>query len=227
MRDHLKRTIIDKISKVVEIEVKDNLVENKTKAITYPKLIFEEYSTEGGISVIDFEKYDMYGIEEKPILNNVVGLYVCDNDTNNKSLIKGYENGILILGDDGLGSKLVEYMSELTILSNSDDVVTEEEKDYIYVSSLHNLNRRLNYTTKEIYRRFEIGIFIYDDPNQDKSNYYMDCISSVLDRDFIVTNENNERVDYAYIYNPLKFDVEENGKTNRVVYGSIMIKTYK
>ncbi len=227
MRDHLKRTIIDKISKVVEIEVKDNLIENKTKAITYPKLIFKEYSTDGGIKVIDFEKYDMYGIEEAPILDNVVGLYVCDNDTNNKSLIKGYSNGLLILGDNGLGYELVEYMSELTILSSPDDVVTEDSTDYIYVSSLYNLNKRLSYNSKEVFRRFEIGVFIYDDPTQDKCNYYMDTISSVLDRDFKVVDEDGVKVDYAYIYNPIKFDVEENGKTNRVVYGSVMIKTYK
>lgn len=221
-RDILKETIKDKIRKVLDIPVRDSILDEEIKEdkkFKYPKLLISEKINSTTIKVIDFEKYDKMGVEKSPILKNIVGLYVCNATV--KSLIKSYDNGVMILEDNSMDS-MVEYIDELTIESESEDCQLGN-KDYIYVTSLHNFNRKINYNVSEVYRRFEIGLFCYDDPNESKCNNYMEILRDEFDSDFKLL----ESKDFAYIFNPINFDVEENGRLNRVVYGSIMIKTYK
>lgn len=220
--DILKETIKHKINNVLNIPVKDTIVtEDKLedKKIKFPKLLVSEKIDSNTIKVIDLHKYDTMGVEETPVLKDIVGLYVCN--TTVKSLVKSYDNGIIMLEDDIIDS-IVEYIDEFTIESSDEDCKIEN-KDYIYITSLHNFNRKLNYNVSEVYRRFEIGLFCYDDPDESKCNKYMDILRDEFESDFKLLNSN----DSAYIFNPMKFDVVENGKLNRVIYGSIMIRTYK
>lgn len=222
--DILKETIKNKIRSVLDIPVVDTIIEEKdylTEVNEYPKLLISEIVDSKTIRVINYDKYDKMGIEEIPILNDIVGLYVCNATT--KYLIESYDNGIMVLEGESMDS-MVEYIDELTIESNdSDGGKLKKDMDYIYVTSLHNFNRKLNYSVSEVYRRFEIGVFCYNDPDESKCNNYMEILRDVFDSDFELLNTK----DFAYIFNPIKFDIENNGKINRVVYGSIMIKTYK
>lgn len=223
MRDNLKHTIINNIKKNIDIKVLDTLIgTEENTSMEYPRMIFKSYISENEIEVIDYNEYDKKSIEKHPILENVIGLNLLIDGTNNKSKIINYSNGIITLENS---LKLNEYISELII--SSKDTIPQENEDYVYISSLHDMSKRLNYSLKECYRRFEIGLFVYNDANQEKSSYYMERISSSLDRDFLIYDINGNKIDKAYIFNPIKFDIEENGKTNRVIYGSIMIKVYK
>jgi hypothetical protein len=218
--DKLKNTIIAKIKKVVNIPVIDSVEDKVSRSVvSYPKMLFMEQIDKLTIRVVDYEIYDKMEVEKPPLLENVVGLYICN--ATSKSLIKSYdsEKGIIVL-ESGLGS-MVEGMDELII--ESDKPTEEKIEDYIYVTSLSNFSRKLNYSTVEVFRRFEIGVFCYDDKNENKCNYYMEVLRSEFDRDFNLLNSNET----AYISNAMKFDVVENGKLNRVVYGSILLKTYK
>lgn len=220
MVDYLKKTIIEKLSKEVNIEIKESLVESESKPT---KLLFKKKINDNTIEVIDFESYDMYGIEVYPILVGIENLCIYIEDVDFTSKIVNYSNGILELEKYVTDIYMEELLTSMDVLSKECDNTNNE--DYIYISSLYSLNKRLNATTTEYYRRFEIGVFIYNDPNQNKCNYYMKKISKSLDKDFNIIDEHKNNIDYAYIFNPIKFDVEENGKLNRVVYGSIMIKT--
>lgn len=218
-RDILKDTIKNKIENIVDIPVLDTVVDKvfiKNKTL-YPKMIFVKKLDDTVIQVIDYETYDLKGVEKPPILNNVVGLYI--SNATSKSEIIEYNNGILVL-DKELDS-MNEYIDELNIVESEQPTVSTE--DYIHITSLHNFNNRKNAKLVEVFRRFEIGVFCYDDPNESKCNYYMEILRDEFDKDFTILDSK----DVAYIYNPMKFDVVENGKLNRIIYGSIMLKTYK
>ena len=226
-RDSLKETIKYKISQVLDIPVKDSVIDTKkpTGMSSYPKMLFKSYISETEIQVIDYDTYDIKGREVPPILDNVVGLYICN--ATKKSEIVAYDEskGVITLADNQLGSKMVEYINELIIETDNQ---VEDTEDYILITSLHNFSRRLNNNLVEDYRRFQIGVFCNEDPNENKCNYYMEILRRDFDRDFqIVDSDFKKTKDTAYVYSPIKFDVEENGKLNRVVYGSVMIKTYK
>lgn len=225
--DELKQTIIRKLRDRLDIIVLDKIEDLDTSSKTeYPKMLFVGYldNNKKSIRVIDYITYDTKGVEVPPDLQNVVGLYI--HSSTNKSLIKSYDNGIMVLEDNQLGSKMDEYIDELVIESANNE--PEKLKDYVYVSSLHNVNKRLNLSVVEMFRRFQIGVYCYDDPNENKANYYMKEIYDCLDKDLQVINEQgNITRNMANIYNPLKFEVTENGKSDRVIYGSIMYRTYK
>ncbi|MGL5458909.1 MAG: hypothetical protein ACRDBY_04775 [Cetobacterium sp.] len=226
-RDSLKETIKYKISQVLDIPVKDSVIDTKkqTGMSSYPKMLFKSYISDTEIEVIDYDKYDIKGKEVPPILDNVVGLYICNATKKSKVVAYDESKGVITLADNQLGSKMVEYINELIIETDNQ---SEDSEDYIFITSLHNFSRRLSDTLVEDYRRFQIGVFCNEDPNENKCNYYMEVLRKEFDRDFqIIDSEFKKTKEIAYIFNPVKFDVEENGKLNRVVYGSVMIKTYK
>lgn len=228
-KDILKENIKNKISKVVDIPVLDSVKETDNlpslqPKLEYPMMLFLEYLEENKIKVIDYQQYDKKGINVAPKLEDIIGLYICN--ATNKSEILDYDGieGVITLADNHLGLDMVEYMDELII---EQEVQPKEIKDYIFVTSLSNFSKRLNHNVVEDYRRFEIGIFCYDDENENKCNYYMDVLKSEFDTDFEILGSDTKAKKMAYIFNPLKFNVTINGEENRVVYGSIMIKTYK
>lgn len=228
-KDILKENIKNKISKVVDIPVLDSVKETNNlpslqPKLEYPMMLFLEYLEENKIKVIDYQQYDKKGINVAPKLEDIIGLYICN--ATNKSEILDYDGikGVITLADNHLGLDMVEYMDELII---EQEVQPKEIKDYIFVTSLSNFSKRLNHNVVEDYRRFEIGIFCYDDENENKCNYYMDVLKSEFDTDFEILDSDTKAKKMAYIFNPLKFNVTINGEENRVVYGSIMIKTYK
>lgn len=225
--DELKQTIIKKLNDKLDIQVLDNLENLDTVAKTeYPKMLFVEYLDidKKIIRVIDYITYDTKGVEVAPNLQNIVGLYI--HSSVNKSLIKSYDNGVMVLEDSQLGSQMNEYIDELIIESDNNETV--KPKDYVYISSLHNMNKRLNKSVVELFRRFEVGVYCYDDTNENKANEYMKAIYECLDEDLQIVDEQGNITKYmANIYSPLKFEVTENGKSDRVIYGSIMYRTYK
>ncbi|MGL5049008.1 MAG: hypothetical protein ACRC6E_00040, partial [Fusobacteriaceae bacterium] len=190
----------------------------ETKIVEFPKLLFIGYEGENSIRVADLDYFINYGTYKQPVLESVEGLSIYNMDR--ESTIVSWEEGILTLTDNGLGSDMIVDIDELVIGNPTEEVVD----DYIYVKSLHNMSKRLNKTVVEDFRRFEFGMFVYDDANENKSNYYMSKLRDEFDEDFKIEGESRK---YAYIYSPLKFEVEEDGKSNRAIYGSVMIKTYK
>ncbi|MGL5100827.1 MAG: hypothetical protein ACRC6B_12500 [Fusobacteriaceae bacterium] len=223
MEDYLKGTIMNKIRSCLDIKVTDIVIPKdediETKIAEFPKLLFIGYEGDNGIKVADLDYFINYGTYEQPVLENVEGLSIYN--MGRESTIVSWEGNILTLTDNGLGSDMIVDIDELVIGSP----VEEGTEDYIYVKSLHNLSKRLNKLTVEDFRRFEIGIFVYEDSNENKSNYYMSELRGEFDEDFTIKEA--ERTKSAYIQSPLKFEVTEDGKTNRIIYGSIMIKTYK
>lgn len=228
-KDILKDTIKNKISQVVDIPVFDSVKDTEKlpclkPQLEYPKMLFLEYLEENKIKVIDYQQYDIKGINVAPKMDNIIGLYICH--ATKKSEILDYDGveGVITLADNNLGLDLVEYMDELII---EQEVQPKEIRDYIFITSLSNFSKRLNQNVVEEYRRFEIGIFCYDDENENKCNYYMNVLKNEFDTDFEILGSDTKAKKMAYIFNPLKFNVTINGEENRVVYGSIMIKTYK
>lgn len=221
-KDILKESIISKIRKILDIPVRDNILheDNKNdKQFSFPKLLIKNIISENEIEVIDFKSYDEMGLEIIPSLKNTIGLYLCIDD--NKFLIIDNVDGTIVL-ENKIPNTMIEYVDVCEILSD-DTCEKTEVNDYVYVSSISNFGRRLNYKLSETYRRFEIGIFCYNDPNESKCNYYMEKLRDEFSFDFKLVESN----ELAYIFNPIKFDIVENGRLNRVIYGSIMIKTYK
>lgn len=221
-KDILKESIISKIRKILDIPVRDNILHEDSKndkQFSFPKLLIKNIISENEIEVIDFKSYDEMGLETIPSLKNTIGLYLCIDD--NRFLITDYVDGIIVLENE-ISNTIVEYVDVCEIVSENACEKTEIN-DYVYVSSISNFGRRLNYKLTETYRRFEIGIFCYNDPNESKCNYYMEKLRDEFSFDFKLIESN----ELAYIFNPIKFDIVENGRLNRVIYGSIMIKTYK
>lgn len=221
-KDILKENIISKIRKILDIPVIDNILheDNKNdKQFSFPKLLIKKIISETEIEVIDFKSYDEMGLDIIPSLKNIVGLYLCIDEE--LFLITDYIDGTIILEKE-IPNTIVEYVDVCEIVANK-TCEKNEVNDYMYVSSISNFGRRLNYKLTETYRRFEIGIFCYNDPNESKCNYYMEKLRDEFSSDFKLVESN----ELAYIFNPIKFDIVENGRLNRVIYGSIMIKTYK
>lgn len=219
MVDNLKNTIIKKIKSKVDIPVKDNLLEDSTE-LENIKFLIKNKIDDNKIEVISYDMYDVYGKEIHPEFSDVNDLVVKIGES--KFNVINYREGILDLEGSLEGVDIHEHYTTLEIVGK---VNTEKLEDYIYVSSLHAFNKRLNATTNEYYRRFEIGVFVYNDPCQNKCRKYLKQISSAINKDFNIIDDEGKNIDYAYIFNPMKFDVEENGKLNRVLYGSIMLKT--
>lgn len=221
------------IKDVVNIPVTDSKIEVPTiekEEVTY-KVIFDSYvdNDTTKLKILDYNKLDLLGVKTPPIFNiDIQGFYVFSENSSSEILSYDDKIGILSLKNE-LGSILEGQISELTIKVD-ETMPNESVSDYIYVRSLHNINRRLNIPNRELYRRFEIGIFCYSDANEDKANYYMEKIRTALDRNFPIYDSNSKeernKIDDAYITNPLKFEVVEDGKLDRVVYGTIMVQTY-
>ncbi|MGL4999673.1 MAG: hypothetical protein ACRC5T_11950 [Cetobacterium sp.] len=221
-KDILKETIKNKLERVLDIPVKITTLKQKieTRDI-FPKMIFMERVGDLMIRVVDYEIYDKMGVEKPPVLENIVGLYICN--ATSKSLISSYDevNGIVVTETEL--APMVESIDELIIESEAESTDTE---DCVYITSLHSFNNRKSANLVEVFRRFELGLFCYDDDDEAKCNHYMELIRDEFDKDFQLEYE-TKRGNTAYINSPMRFDVVENGKLNRIVYGSIMLKTYK
>ncbi|MGL5962556.1 MAG: hypothetical protein ACRCZ0_11505 [Cetobacterium sp.] len=223
-RDNIKESIKTMIENKLGLPVKTSYLDEvePKNVLTYPKLLFKENVGEG-LRVIDLDVYDRTGKEVEPELLDIVGLFVCTNNVSSE--IIDYTDNVIVLKKP-INLSMVEYMSELTI--QGDTHITEGVDDYFFISSLFSRVRRLNGSTTEHYRRFEIGIFCRGDEDESKSNYYTTELGGIFDKDFVIFGEDNvDTGEIAYIVDSIKFDVVEQGKQDRLIYGSFMVRTYK
>lgn len=228
--DNMKYTIMKMIEdglgiKVVDAPLKQLPQESDTRE--YPKLLFKSYVGDSitDFNVIDYNSYDMYDKEVVPQLEGIVGLSVYNTSNRLSSKIVGYDNGILNT-ETGVGAKMYKYSDELVIMQSEEDK-EGEKNDYVIVSSIYNFNKTLTGSVVEEYRRFDIMLFTYDDLNADKSNSIMRKLQDVFKRDFILMDNTGKKTrECVYISNQLKFDISEYNITNRVIRGSMLLKTY-
>lgn len=224
--DELKQTIIKMMRWKLDVSILESPTQSpiKNKKSSFPKLLFKSYykGLKKKINVIDYDKYDMYGIKQIPnIEQDIKGMYVIYN--RNKYKIVKYSDGLLELETDILN--LSEYNDMLTIEECESEV---KEKDFIIVTCPYNFNKTLNANTVENYRKFQIDIFIYNDTDENKVAYYTDKIHKIFERDFQILDNKDLKIkgQFAYIYQQLSFDVVEYNITNKIVRGTMLIRTY-
>ena len=222
-RDNIKYTIQRKIEEL-GIPVKLSYIEDLDEPPIgdFPKLLFDE-SVGDGFKVIDFESYDKFGRVVEPNLIDIVGLFMCTDTVTSE--IVDYTDNIITLKEP-INKSMVKYMSELTIQKGThrEDI----NGDYCFISSLFSRTKRLNAIVVEHYRRYEIGIFCKNDEDEAKMYRYMTQLGDIFDKDFVILDSKGEPTkEIAYIFTPLKFDITEHGRQDRLIYGSMMIKTYK
>lgn len=225
--DDLKQTVVKMIKKEIDIPVLVSPIEttNKDKNKQYPKLLFKSYDLDSytRFNVINYDIYDKYNREEIPIFDySVIGLYILCCGKEYK--IVGYSKGILEI--DAPILNLSEYNDEIII--KEEGINIQDSKDYILVTCPYNYDRTMNANTITNFRRFQLDIYIYNDISEDKIIYYSKILNKLFARDFQIIDKNNKKIkgQIAYIYSQLTFDVTEYNITNKILRGSMLIKTY-
>lgn len=225
--DELKYTIIKMIQQKLNISILDSPIENKisSKEYKFPILLFKSYhkNIKNKFNVIDYEKYDIYGIEDIPNINvSIKDMYIVFE--NHRYKIINYNNGLLEIDTDI--DNLSNYNDAFIIESFGENLDTT--KDYIIVSSQYSYDNRIDYNTVENFRRFQIDLFLYNDLHDNKSTYYIKEIQKIFDRDFQILDKNGKKINrqFAYIHSNLYFDVVEYNITNKIIRGSMLIRTY-
>lgn len=227
--DELKYTIIKMIQKQLNITVLDSPVEKNinNKKYEFPILLFKSYynnNEKNKFNIIDYEKYDTYGIEEMPNLDISIikDMYVIFDGQRYK--IINYNNGVLEI--DTVINNLSAYNDMFMIESFGEDI--DLTKDYIIVSSPYSYDNRIDYNTVENFRRFQIDIFLYNDLNDSKVTYNTQEIQRLFNRDFQILDKSGNKIkkQFAYIQSNLTFDIVEYNISNKIVRGSMLIRTY-
>lgn len=225
--DELKQTIIKMIQKELNISVLDSPIEKnvKNKEYKFPILLFKSYykGNKNKFNIIDYTKYDLYNSEEIPkIKTSIKNMYIVFE--NHRYKIINYNNGVL------------EIETNINNLSSYNDIFIIEDfgehidtnKDYIIVSSPYSYDNRIDYNTVENFRRFQIDIFLYNDLNDSRITYYTKVIQKIFNRDFQILDKSNNKINrqFAYIHSQLNFDIVEYNISNKIVRGSMLIRTY-
>lgn len=225
--DELKNTIIKMIQQKLDIIVTDSPIGKKVKnkEFQFPILLFKSYyrNEKHKFNVIDYEKYDTYGIEDIPKIDfSIKNMYIIYE--NQRYKIISYNNGILEIETD------IDNLSK-----NNDTFIIETfgedinvEKDFILVSNPYSYDNRLDYNTVENFRRFQIDVFVYNDLHDNKNIYYRKEIQRIFDRDFQILDKNGKKIkkQFAYIQSQLYFDIVEYNTSNKIIRGSMLIRTY-
>ena len=228
-KDFVKLTLIKMVSdlKLQNLIVCDGHIESKNENIPtqYPKMLFKSFIDTTHVEVIDFDKYDTYGEEIPPIIvGDVSGIELQFNNKNIGSVISSYDptNGIIEI-DKSPSENCFKYNTTITF-ADVDRKPNSENKIEIYPIST--INRVKNKNITEKIRRYDLILFTFKDDNGDLSDYYSDMIQQVLQRDFILLDENYEKTkSIVYIEDQCRFDLLEYNKNNRVVRGTILLKT--
>lgn len=223
--DELKQTIIKMIQWDIDIPVLDSPIENNVtnKKFKFPILLFKSYyrNEKHIINVIDYKYYDKFGKEKIPkIKQSLKGMYVICN--NQKYKIVEYNNGKLELETNIYN--LSEYNDMIVIEEENEEI----KKDFILITSPYNYNRTMNANTVENFRRFQIDIFLYNDLDEDKVTYYTKKLHKIFERDFQILDRYSLKINgqFAYIQDQLSFDIPEYNISNKIVRGSMLIRTY-
>lgn len=215
----LKNTIMDMLRNKLQISITDKLNDNKDKNELSQVVLFKEYISDNELRIVDYDIYIKYGKDKIPTIDNLEGASLF-KENGEETIIKRYENGILEL--ELPLYNLLEYNDKLYISSPS-----EINNDFIYIHSAYNYARTMNQNTIEYFRRFNIDIFIYDDDEERKVDYYSEVIHSLFERSFVIRDEYKNIVDVAHIQSQLSFNVTEYNLSNKILRGSMLIKTYK
>lgn len=188
-------------------------------------LLFKQYMSEDfrHIQVVDFDKYTLYGIDTIPVLEDIAGKYIYTTN-GEKSKVVGYDENIGVLFLENPIENLLEYTD--TILENN-DIRDNIAEDFIYIYSAYNYAKTMNKNTTEYFKRFNIDIFIYNDDKEEKVDYYSNIIHSLFERSFIIHDDDGNAIDVAHIQSQLSFNVTEYNISNKVLRGSMLIKSYK
>lgn len=138
--------------------------------------------------------------------------------------IINYNNGVLEI--DTVINNLSAYNDMFMIESFGEDI--DLTKDYIIVSSPYSYDNRIDYNTVENFRRFQIDIFLYNDLNDSKVTYNTQEIQRLFNRDFQILDKSGNKIkkQFAYIQSNLTFDIVEYNISNKIVRGSMLIRTY-
>lgn len=195
--------------------------------IEFPNILFKSYDEDyTKINIIDYDYYNKYGEEKIPnfdidIINNYL---ILDNI---KVRIIDYDKEFGTITTDKVLSKTLFPYNDMLYISVDDEEIKKNE-DVIFLSSSYSYMVNKNINVIEYYRRFNFNVFIFDDIGDNKAIEYMKSLYSIFERDFPLLDKNYEMTKkYGYIANPLTFDITETNITNKILRGSILIRTYK
>lgn len=226
----LKYTIINMLKNKLDILITNTPINNEYDIdnLMLPRLLFKKYIGDNFniIQVINYDKYVNYRSEEVEKFNNIdiSGLKLIDNNGNILP-IKKYDNDIGVIYLDSDIKNLLEY-NDTFCLSDSEYNCNKKDKDFIYVYSAYNYSNTMNKNTVEHYDRINIDIFIYNDLDT-KSDYYCNVIHKLFERDFIIYNKDGKKVNVAHIQTQLSFSLSEYNISNKILRGTMLIKTYQ
>lgn len=186
---------------------------------TNSELLCAKKIDNNNIKVIDSGAYFNYRKEEIPILENIVGTKVVLNNKEYEITQWNEENGVVSLTPEI--NSIYEYNDVLKITSNP------KAKDFILCYAPYQYSKTKNYNLVENYQRFHIDVFIQDDLNNNKIAMYTTKIGRLFNRDFVVLDENNKKTkESIYIASQLYFDIGDYNITNKILRGSMLLKTY-
>ncbi|MGL5646979.1 MAG: hypothetical protein ACRDDY_03930 [Clostridium sp.] len=229
MKDLVKSTLIKRIEdlKLENLTVNDgHLEEVKPTQRTFPRMLFKDFVNKDkkSIYVVDYERYDKYGKEEIPkIVGDVSGLEVEFDKKVISNVISSYDptTGVIEF-ENPISDKTFKFKTEVLIVENVESV--GENKVEIYAVSTISTTKNRNITSK--LRRYDLVLFTFNDENGDLTNYYIDQIQSTLRRDFLLLDENYEKTkSIVYIEDNCRFDIHDYNKSNRVMRGTVLLKT--
>lgn len=194
---------------------------------TLPNILFKSYNDDyAKINIIDYDYYSKYGEEKIPNFDiDIVNSYLIIDDY--KSKIIDYDKNIGMVTVEKMLDKTLFPYNDILYISIDDNKIKKKE-DIIFLSSSYSYMVNKNINVIEYYRRFNFNIFIFNDMGDDKVTEYITSLYNIFERDFPLLNENYKMSKkYGYIVNPLTFDITETNITNKILRGSILIRTYK
>lgn len=215
--DKLKHTIIKMLKETLpNVTVSDTpFVENITSSTL--KLLFKEQIDDNTIKVIDYDKYVDYMLEEVPNIENITEVVI--NSIKYNVTEYNSEEGILVL--DNKVSNLLEYNDVIEL-----EQKLEVKEDFIYYYSPNGYSKTLNGNVVEYYNRQHLDIFIVNDEHNDKVGYYKKTLGKLFNRNFVLYDEESKTKEVAYVVSQLSFSISEYNVSNKILRGSMLIKTY-
>lgn len=227
----LKYTIMNMLKSQFDILVTDTPINNEKEKdnFMFPPVLFKKYydDTYTRIQVIDYDKYVNYRKEVIQTFNNLnIYRFNLTKEDGTSVYIKEYDTNIGAFETFEPMDNLLEYNDKLYVLKSTEEV-QEKEKDFIYVYSAYNYANTMNKNTVAHYNRINIDIFIYDDEDNHKMDNYCDIIHKLFERDFTIYDDENKKIGTAYIQTQLSFNMSEYNISNKILRGSMLIRTYK
>jgi hypothetical protein len=226
MIDLVKKTIIKKLKdlNLSGITIMDGSLQKEVVQQETKNALFVESIDSVSIKVIDLEEYIVFGLETiVDFVGDISGFELQVDGKNTGCIVSSYDpiNGIIVV-DKEITEKLFKYATTISLAELS----TEEEINRVEVSAVSTMvsakNKNISYKT----RRYDMMMFVHDDENGDLTNYYVDSIQSALSRDFPLLNSSGQATKcIVYISDSCRFDILQYNKTNRVMRGTILLKT--